>query len=400
MRDLDVLVAGGGPAGRALAAACAAQGLRAAALDPHPARAWPNHYGIWLDEAAGLTQCLAHRWAGAAVALGGPPRLLDRAYASVANDRLRDHFDAQAPCWAGEVTHLDAQPTHTEVGVADGQVLRATVVVDATGRGLLLGNKSSSSIGFQSAFGRMVRAPNHGLPLDRVGLMDFSAVPGAPASPPTFLYLLPFGPDRLFVEETVLAGRPATDFDVLAARLDARLAYLGLTVEAVESEERCLIPLGGPLPPRAPRVLAFGAAAGMIHPATGYSLGHTLRAAPQVAAALATALAVPNASPESAVAAGWAALWPREKWRLWGLYRFGLEVLLGLDLPETQAFFSAFFDLPAPLQAGWLAGTLTMKEATRAMRGVFAGLPAGLRLTLIGHGMRPHGWRLLGTLLG
>ena len=183
-----------------------------------------------------------------------------------------------------------------------------------------------------------------------------------PAAPPTFLYALPFGPDRLFVEETVLAGLPATPFEALEGRLAARLQHLGITPREVESEERCLIPMGVPVPPPG-RLIPFGAAAGMIHPATGYSLGHTLRMAPVVADALVTGLAQ---GPAQAAQPAYATLWPREKQRLWTIYRFGLEVLMGLDLSETQAFFRAFFTLAPDLQRGWMAGTLPLTEATRA----------------------------------
>jgi lycopene beta-cyclase len=388
---LDLLVLGGGPAGRALAAACAQRGLRVASLDPHPDHPWPNHYGIWVDELAPLklTDCLAHLWPIAEVDAGGR-RVLDRAYGSLSNDALRARL--QAPCLEGSAVQVEHTPTGSTALLADGRRIDATLIVDATGRGL---GPPRPTVGFQTAYGQMIHVDRHDIALDAVRLMDFSPVPGAPTTPPTFLYALPFGPDRLFVEETVLAGHPAPPFDVLEARLAARLAHLGITPRAIEFEERCLIPLGGP-PAGPARLIPFGAAAGMIHPATGYSLGHTLRMAPLVADALVAGLAQ---GPAHAAQTAHTALWPRQKQRLWTIYRFGLEVLMGLDLPETQAFFRAFFTLDPDLQKGWLAGTLAVNEATRAMRGVFAELPGGLRAKLIGHGMLPHGWRLLGALI-
>ena len=41
---------GGGPAGRAVAAACSDTGLRVALVDPNPRRVWPHTYGAWRDE--------------------------------------------------------------------------------------------------------------------------------------------------------------------------------------------------------------------------------------------------------------------------------------------------------------------------------------------------------------
>ena len=46
---IDVLVVGAGPAGRAVAVACAARGLRTAVLDPEPTRPWRSTYGLWHD---------------------------------------------------------------------------------------------------------------------------------------------------------------------------------------------------------------------------------------------------------------------------------------------------------------------------------------------------------------
>ncbi|MFP5021353.1 lycopene cyclase family protein [Pseudonocardia phyllosphaerae] len=50
---VDVLVLGGGPAGRALAGCCAALGLRTALADPDPDRAWTATYCAWPDELPG-----------------------------------------------------------------------------------------------------------------------------------------------------------------------------------------------------------------------------------------------------------------------------------------------------------------------------------------------------------
>lgn len=39
---------------------------------------------------------------------------------------------------------------------------------------------------------------------------------------PTFLYVMPFSPTKLFLEETSLVSRPAFDFNELKERLQVR----------------------------------------------------------------------------------------------------------------------------------------------------------------------------------
>ena len=47
------------------------------------------------------------------------------------------------------------------------------------------------------------------------------------------------------------------------------LMLVGMKVLGVEEEEYCYIPMGGELPDLSQRVLGFGGAANMVHPATG-----------------------------------------------------------------------------------------------------------------------------------
>lgn len=82
----------------------------------------------------------------------------------------------------------------------------------------------------------------------------------------------------------------------------------------MHEEEWSYIPVGGPLPLPEQPMAAFGAAANLVHPATGYSLTRSLREAPAMAAAVKAAL---DACPDSAAAAAqvWGALWSPEKRR-------------------------------------------------------------------------------------
>lgn len=80
---------------------------------------------------------------------------------------------------------------------------------------------------------------------------------------------------------------------------------LPLTPEAVLEEEASWIPLGGGLPKMPQRNVAFGAAAGLVHPGSGFSLYNSYRSAQDVADAIASNLEA--GTPESAAAAAYEA---------------------------------------------------------------------------------------------
>ena len=116
----------------------------------------------------------------------------------------------------------------------------------------------------------------------------------AAAREPTFMYAMPMGPSadgarrRIFFEETSLVARPPMSFDECKRRMEKRLGHLGVTVYKVEEEEFCYIPMGGVLPKREQRVVAFGGSLGLVHPATGYQICRALAAAGPAARAIAT----------------------------------------------------------------------------------------------------------------
>lgn len=82
----------------------------------------------------------------------------------------------------------------------------------------------------------------------------------------------------------------------------------------VHEEEWSFIPVGGPLPVAQQSLTAFGAAANLVHPATGYSIARSLREAPTFAQDVATLLKKKQAVGDTAESV-WEALWPPEKRR-------------------------------------------------------------------------------------
>lgn len=405
---LDALVLGVGPAGLAIAGALVARGLRVGIVAPEidgAPPAWRPTYCAWLDELqeVGHADLVDAVWPGVVVRLG-PDRThdLSRAYARVDKAALaaRLHAAGAGATWI-EGTVVTA--THTDiatiVSLADGSTVTAALVVDAAGhRPALVPLAATPAPALQTAVGRVLSLARSPWPADRAVLMDFDPAPlGADAGPPTFLYVLPLPDGRVFVEETCLAARPAVPAAVLAARLDRRLAALGVPSSGAD-EEWVSIPMGGPLP-HDPRVLGFGAAAGMIHPASGYLLPRVLGAADRVAAEVAVTLSARGGTPARAVAAGWDALWPRERRQRRALYRFGLEALLAMDPPTTRAFFDHFFRLPTHAWSGYLSDRLSAAELRIVMLKLFGAAPLPLKWSLARAGFGAEGWALARSIL-
>ena len=392
----DVLIIGAGPAGVALGAALADVGLRVAGIAPDgPHARWPNTYGIWRDEieALGLADLLEPRWTNCVVYAGGKRHALGREYGLFDNARLQarllDRCTRGGMVWRqGTAVHVDHTPHSSIVTTADGEQWPARLVVDASGHKAAFVQRSpAANVAYQAAYGVVGALSGPPVETDQLVLMDYRTDhlrADELAAPPTFLYAMDLGQGRYFVEETSLAAHPAVGFDVLQDRLHRRLAGRGITVTAVEHEEFCLFPMNLPLPATDQPVLAFGGAASMVHPASGYQVGAALRRAGPLARTLASALADPGASPTQVAHAGWMTLWPRPAVRKHLLYTFGLQALLRCDAPTLNAFFGAFFELPQPLWAGFLSNQLSTAAVLETMWRLFRRAPNNVRALLMG----------------
>ena len=391
-----MIVVGGGPAGLAAAAACADAGLDVALLAPDHAAPWPNTYGLWADELEplGVSEVLAARWDAVTVATGvGPARRLQRPYGRVDNPALRARLyerceRGRARLLTGSARGAEATAAGTVVVTATGERHAARAVVDAGGhRPALLTPGHGRPPAWQAAYGVLGSFDGTPVAPGSMVFMDWSDAPlrGLPrvGEDPTFLYGMDLGDGRWFVEETSLARRPALGFDVLEQRLRRRLEASGARLTEIIEVERCLFPMGVPLPPRTQRVIGFGGAAGMVHPATGYQVGAALRRAPELAAALSRALDARGATPHSVAAAGWKAVWPIDLVRQRALHAFGLEALLRFDTATVQRFFSTFFDLGEEHWRGYVSGAPSVGHLAGTMMALFRGAPGPLRRSLV-----------------
>ncbi|KAI5603222.1 hypothetical protein BDE02_01G206300 [Populus trichocarpa] len=101
---------------------------------------------------------------------------------------------------------------------------------------------------------------------------------------PTFLYVMPFDLNLVFLEEACLVSRPALSDMEVKSRMVARLRHLGIKVKDVIGDEKASIAMGGPLPKIPRSVMGIGGASGAIHPSTGYMVARTMALSPVLVA--------------------------------------------------------------------------------------------------------------------
>ncbi len=381
---MDVLVAGGGPAGWAMAAACARAGLDTQLVDPAPDRPWRATYGSWREELPAEAE-KAVAATGRGEAIGTTEHRLDWEYVVLDNAALRDGF-AAAPIRVLKGRVRDARPDPGGVAVdVDGIQRRAAVVLDATGAARsVLGAVPRRTAAEQTAVGVLVDADTaRNLVAPGSALfMDWRPHHGETGWP-TFLYAVPVASDRVLLEETSLARRPGLELAVLRRRLHARLAYHRIAVPA-GYEERVRFPVDRPLPApddwRGP-VVPFGAASPLVHPATGYSVATALRLAPRVATAVHDALR--RGGSGAAGVAAWRTVWSPAALAVHTLRRRSLESLLRFPTELVPVFFDVFFALPQRHRWAYLTGREDVQGSAAAMGALFVAAPWWLRKRLV-----------------
>jgi lycopene beta-cyclase len=398
-RLVDVAVIGDGPAGSALALACSRTGIDVVLVGDDAE--WGATYSTWADELPGADSGglvdVEHLWSTSSSevwAHGARSHRLARRYVTLDNGRLREALRAGVGHRIGRVDRVTTVPVSDTGGhgleLADGTSIRARLVVDATGWPARFAPRNAGQApAWQTALGVVLADPPVG-DLGRPTFMDFRRVVGADGAPSsvgphgvtTFCYSLPVH-DGWLVEETVLAARPAIEPIALLPRLAARLGrHPDSVLAGAVRTEYVRIPLGGSRPHPDQPVVAFGAAAGYVHAATGFSVAASIRAAPRVAAVIGAVLSSGSGVVDSEPIAE--AVWPLALRRTRVLHDFGLEVLLDLDDDEVRAFFDAFFDLPVDDWSAYLRVDTPPSDVSAVMARLFRSSNWRIRRRLAG----------------
>jgi len=306
---------------------------------------------------AWIAPLVTHRWPGYEVRFPDLERALAGGYNSIASS----DFARVIAAALGARLRLDCAVTGvtpTTVTLATGDVLHAGAVID--GRGVCA--SASVALGYQTFLGQEVRlAAPHGL--QRPIIMDATV---AQDGGYRFVYVLPFAPDTLLIEDTHYVDQGHIDPARLRANIAAYAQAHRWDVVDVLREERGSLPitLAGDFDAywreRAGQPCS-GLRAGLFHPTTGYSLAHAVRLAEHVAAL-----------PDLAAPALFAAIRDEaaRAWRGQGFFRLLNRMLFLAGRADRRwRVMQRFYHLRGPLIARFYAGTLTTLDKLRLVSG-------------------------------
>lgn len=371
MTDADVLLVGGGLANglAALALRRRHPRLRLALVEAGAAtggnHTWSFHGSDLDEEGEALLGPLVERsWSSVSAAFPDHQRRLATSYHAFTTASLGRALRAalDAPGSRLELGARAARVTAREVTLEDGRTLTAPLILDARGPAPAVAHAEGTA--YQKFLGQELEVD--GPASDEVLVMD-ARLPQVDGF--HFMYVLPFGPRRLLVEDTYFADGPALDRQLLRGRIADYLAARGLeTRRVVREEEGCLpLPLAGLAGPSLGSPLRLGYQGGWLHPTTGYSL--------PVAARVATTLA----RHDLADAAG-ALTALRARLRRQTEFCVRLNRLLFRAVPagERWRLMSRFYRLPRATIERFYALTMTPWDRARVLCGR---PPRGLSLT-------------------
>lgn len=284
--SVDLAILGGGLAGGLIALALAQRRPELRVVVVEQSTLGGNH--IWShfssdvdsDDAWLVDPLITYAWTSYDVAFPTFARELHAAYRSITSERLAAVLADRLPPEAfvtGRV--VEAEPTR--VRLDDGRVIATDAVIDARGPGDI----SPLDLGYQKFVGQVLHleAP-HGI--DRPTVMDATVdqLDGY-----RFVYLLPLGPDEIFVEDTYYSDTPDLDRDDLRARIAAYAEKRGWKVHQTSRDEHGVLPvvIGGDFAAywasTGDELAKAGMRAGLFHPTTGYSLPDAIRLAVLIA---------------------------------------------------------------------------------------------------------------------
>lgn len=363
-RKLDVVLVGGGLANSlaALRLASLHPQLRTLILERDDSPPLGQTWCLFQSDVAPqtwawLSRAFAHLWPGYEVVFPAHRRRLATPYACITGESLRAAMEEAGVAVRRGVEAASIGPESVEL--ATGEVLQAPLVID--GRGAR--PSSQLDLAWQKFVGLVVELKRpHGLSEPIV--MDATV---RQSDGYRFLYTLPFGKDRLLVEDTRYSDGAELDVAALETEVLRYVRGRGWSVARVVQRERGVLPvaLGGDIAAfwaeADPQVPQLGMRSALFHPTTGYSLPEAARSAELIAGA---------SRLDSRTVAALVRERSLQLWRRRGFYRaLNRMLFLAADPGDRYRVLERFYRLPQPLVERFYAARLTMGDKLRILTG-------------------------------
>ena len=361
----DVAIIGAGLAGGLIALALRARhpGLTIRLVDAAAVVGGHHRWSFFGSDIAAddlwlVKPLVTQSWPDHAVRFPGHARTIPEPYYSIESERLDTVVRAALPADMLMLGRRVAAVSATTVDLADGDRIVASGVIDARGPGDL----TTLDLGWQKFVGQELRlSVPHDAPVPAIMDATVAQLDGY-----RFVYCLPLGATRMFVEDTYYSDTPDLDRDTLADRIHAYAAMRGWQVEQAAGEERGVLPvaMGGDFEGywhSTGRVAKAGMRAGLFHPTTGYSLPDAVRTAARIAARRDFAGDALHDATHAAAKASWDAR---------GFYRM-LDTMLfkAAEPAERYRVLERFYRLSPRLIGRFYAGQSTMIDKARVLIG-------------------------------
>ena len=319
---------------------------------------WSFHAGDVPPTALSWVEPLVLRhWPAYDVRFPNLSRTLSHGYSTIPSSRVDALVRERLATAPGSQLFVGAEVVRAsahEVGLADGQTIEGTLVVDARGPEVLA---TASRRGWQKFLGLELELARPA-GLERPVVMD-ATVPQHDGF--RFMYVLPLAEDRLLVEDTTFSESPLLDHETLRERVHEYAHAQGWNVVRVAREETGVLPLpwGGALPEPKASPLVAGYQGGWFHPTTGYSLPVAVRLAELVAAV----------SPEEAFSPALEDFARRHRGQ--ARYAWLLNWLLFCAYPPAERWhiLERFYRLPEPTIERFYALQMTAADRARLLLG-------------------------------
>ena len=326
---------------------------------PFGEHTWSFHTAdVSSRDMAWLAPLIAHRWTAQKVRFRGFERSLSSGYASLTSASVAAAIEdnRQVQLVRGALVHAVEAG---RVTLVDGHRISADCVVDARG----FASDPALVLGFQKFVGLEVETTEpHGISVPVIMDATVDQLDGY-----RFVYLLPFSPTRILIEDTRYADGEALDQDALRHAILAYARAQGWSIASVIREEHGVLPISlaydvekfwANRPVDVPQA---GMRAALFHPTTGYSLPEAVKIANLIAQhwPIGSAALAPLIREHA-----------RERAQQQGFYRLLNRMLFRAAVPSRRHLvLRRFYKLPQALIERFYAGQTSRGDITRILVG-------------------------------